>query len=131
MLVLSRAQLAQVRAHARAAAPAECCGLLIGRDAAGGRVVARLEPVPNAAHDAYAIPPAVYAAAERAARRDGAGVCGVYHSHPAGSPLPSPRDREAAWPGLDYLIVGADGAVRAWRLAHGGALVEVTVVAAS
>lgn len=131
MLVLSSAQLAQVRAHARAAAPAECCGLLIGRDAPAGRVIARLAPVPNDAPDAYAIPPASYAAAERAARGDGQGVCGVYHSHPAGPPQPSTRDVERAWPGLDYLIVGADGTVRAWRLTHERTLVEVPVVAAS
>src|SRR5690606_9454404 len=112
MLILSPEQLAQVRGHARAAAPAECCGLLIGRDAFGGRLVPRLEPMPNGTADEYAIPPAAYAAAERAARCDGAGVCGVYHSHPTGYPVPSPRDQEAAWPGLDYLIVGADGSVR-------------------
>jgi proteasome lid subunit RPN8/RPN11 len=47
-------------------------------------------------------------------------LVGFYHSHPDGAAVPSPFDREAAWPWYSYLIVpvrgGAAGSVRSWRL---------------
>ena len=49
-------------------------------------------------------------------------VVGYYHSHPDGSAIPSERDREAAWPGVSYLIVGveagSDMVFRSWRLSE-------------
>ncbi len=99
-----------------AAAPAECCGLLIGRDQGRARVVLGFEPVANAEPDAYHVPAGRFAAAEAAARARGAYVCGVYHSHPRGEPVPSARDIALAWPGLSYVIIGRSGGLRAWRL---------------
>jgi proteasome lid subunit RPN8/RPN11 len=48
---------------------------------------------------------------------------GVYHSHPAGAALPSPRDlAEAHYPEWLFVIVGAAGrSVRAFRIARGRA----------
>ena len=116
MLVLPATALDRLHALARAAAPAECCGLLIGRDTADGRRVTALAPVPNDTRERYAIPAARFLATERHARAQGTHVCGVYHSHPAGPAQPSPLDVALAWPGLDYVIVDGAGAVRAWRL---------------
>lgn len=138
MLVLAPDTLADLRARARDAAPAECCGLLIGgtvRDGSAGdgrRIraddvfVTSIRPVPNDDPRRYHIPPADFIAAERAARVTGQWVCGVYHSHPAGAPLPSAADHNAAWPGFIYVIIG-ESAVRAWRLSDERRFTEVDI----
>lgn len=135
MLVLSNETLADLRARARAAAPAECCGLLIGREARGRIEVTGLRPVSNDAPDRYRIPPATLIAAERAARAVGDWVCGSYHSHPEDAAVPSRTDRELAWPGFIYVIVAGragpgDNDIRAWRLTDERHFSEVGIEAA-
>jgi hypothetical protein len=80
--------LDEVVAHARAEAPRECCGLLIGR--AGE--IERAFPARNARRGTtrYLIDPRDHFAAIKAAREAGAGVVGYYHSHPSTAPQPSP-----------------------------------------
>jgi proteasome lid subunit RPN8/RPN11 len=116
-LRLSRGQADAVRAQARAAAPRECCGLLLG-DAASGTVEA-LRPAANVAEDPvhrFEIDPAVLIAAHRAARTGGPAILGHYHSHPGGDPAPSETDAaQAEGRGEIWLIVGAGGALAAWR----------------
>jgi proteasome lid subunit RPN8/RPN11 len=130
VLVLARSVAEQLRVLAAEAAPAECCGLLIGRDEAPDRVVQSLEPVPNAGRERYHVPAQRFAAAERAARASGAYVCGVFHSHPGGDAEPSASDLAEAWPGFDYVIIGAGGEMRAWRLSEDRLrFVEVRTVA--
>jgi proteasome lid subunit RPN8/RPN11 len=91
--------------HARAAAPDECCGLLLGR---GDDIVAAL-PARNIADDAarrFLIDPADHFAARRAARERGLEVVGFYHSHPHSPAEPSARDvAEFTYPGYFYAIV--------------------------
>ncbi|MGE5244391.1 MAG: Mov34/MPN/PAD-1 family protein [Betaproteobacteria bacterium] len=102
---IRRAALDQVLAHARAALPDECCGLLLGT---GSGIVAvhrarNLEPSPTR----FLIDPSDHCAALRAARHSGVEVAGVYHSHPAGAAVPSRRDlAEASYADYLYLIVG-------------------------
>lgn len=127
MFVLSAKTLAGLRTEARAAAPAECCGLLAGHVTAGRIFVSSTHAVPNDDRDRYHIPPATFVDVERAARAEGHGVCGVYHSHPLGAALPSEIDRGAAWPGLVYLIIAGDDA-RAWRLTDERGFAEVPIV---
>jgi desampylase len=114
-------------AEARAAAPREACGLLVGR----GHVVHRIRPARNldASPSRYTIDPADHFAALREARRDGLAVIGAYHSHPAGPPEPSPSDTAEAVPDFLYLIVGLVPvpAVAAWHLA-GGNFVGLSLV---
>jgi proteasome lid subunit RPN8/RPN11 len=114
-----------ILAHARATAPNECCGLLIG---VGGRIqrslaATNLEPGPNS----YLIDPADHFSAIRSARADGCEVLGAYHSHPGAEAIPSRRDiAEASGPAFVYLIVsvGPDerSDVRAYRFAEGRAI---------
>jgi len=120
-----------IRRRARASAPAECCGALIGlatesggpgRPAATAGVVrvARVLATPNAALDDrhYVLAPEDVRRAETEAAEAGLEVVGFYHSHAASAPVPSPTDLEAAWPWYSYLIVDArTGEARAWRLA--------------
>jgi proteasome lid subunit RPN8/RPN11 len=107
--------------HAREAAPAECCGLLVGgpgeivdtirtRNIAGG--VSR-----------FRIDPKDHIDGRREARRRGLEVVGFYHSHPRSPAEPSETDvAEAAYPGHFYLIVSLAAEtedVRLFRLVGG------------
>jgi len=111
-----------VEHHGRETYPAECCGFLIGRRHAEGAAhrVHRLENVhPSDRRHRYAIDPLAWLRVERELSPAEA-VVAVYHSHPDRPPVPSEADREAADPGLSYVIVslrrGEVEAMRAWRL---------------
>lgn len=104
---IAPAALADMRREADAAAPRECCGILLAR----GGVIRDILPAANIAPDPirlFEIDPATLIAAHRAARAGGPVVAGYYHSHPAGLPVPSAIDREsAAGDGSIWAIVGA------------------------
>jgi proteasome lid subunit RPN8/RPN11 len=97
-------------AHARAAAPAECCGLLVG----SGHTINEAVRAQNIA-DAptrFLIDPKDHIDARRAARDRGLEVIGFYHSHARSPAWPSPTDvaeAGAAYPGAVHLIVSVDG----------------------
>jgi proteasome lid subunit RPN8/RPN11 len=121
-VVLSRRAHDDIVAHAREAAPAECCGVLIG---AGQRIAdavrtANVDANPNR----FEIDPGDHLRAIRAARTRGLEVLGFYHSHPHSAPTPSPSDRaEASYPDHLYLIVSPRGEpveVRLYRLEADG-----------
>ena len=120
-MTIVRAALDEVIAHARAAAPDECCGLLLG---AGDSIEAahragNLEPSPSR----FLLDPRDHFAAIHAARARGLEVLGIYHSHPGAPATPSTRDlAEAAYPEYAYLIVSLRGEApdcRLYRLLDG------------
>lgn len=100
--------------EAARAAPAECCGLLLGR----GERIEAVRPAANVAADPrrhFEIDPAALFAAHREARAGGPAIVGYYHSHPNDHPLPSATDCEhASGDGRAWAIV-AGGEVRFWR----------------
>ena len=103
--------VAPVVAHARAAAPDECCGILVGHAALDAIVVERVvrarnvDPEPRSG---YVVAPADLLAAIASAERGGLDVVGFYHSHPAGPPHLSERDRAlASWEGAAYVLTTA------------------------
>lgn len=109
-------------AHARAALPDECCGILLGT---GDRILEAVS-AKNVAPDPrrrFLIDPKAHLDARRDARGRGLEIIGFYHSHPRSDAQPSARDlAEAAYPGHLYLIVGLGGAVpeiRTYRLENG------------
>ena len=109
-------------AHARDAAPNECCGLLIGRrDAIERSVRARnREESPTR----YLIDPEDHFAAIHDARSRGERVVGAYHSHPASPPEPSPSDIAEATGGVDFVyliasLIKPEGELAAYRLKNG------------
>ena len=116
-------------AHAQAALPDECCGLLIGTtvriDAA--RASRNLERSPTR----FLIDPRDHFAALREARASGRRVVGVYHSHPSTSSTPSQSDvAEASYAEYLYVIVSLRAAradVRMYRL-EGPAFREESLV---
>jgi proteasome lid subunit RPN8/RPN11 len=107
-------------AHARAEAPRECCGLLVGK----GEFVVRSVRARNLDTKAtrYLIDPEDHFAAIRAAREERLEVIGAYHSHPSSPPVPSATDIAEAnsGPGFIYVIVSVvDEDVRAYRIDAG------------
>ena len=106
--------------------PHEICGLLLGKEEDGRRVISALVPIDNSFEEGeqyhrYLITPDAMFRAEREARRQGLDVLGVYHSHPNSPARPSEYDRDhAAWTAWSYLIVsvndGKAGDLLAWSL---------------
>ena len=123
--VLSSDLIDQIVQHARAAAPEECCGILIGRgDGVNAAVAARnIADRPTAR---FLIDPKNHLDALRDARRRGLDVVGFYHSHPRSAAEPSPVDvAEASYPNHLFLIVGLGTPrpdVRLYRFADGNFL---------
>jgi proteasome lid subunit RPN8/RPN11 len=128
-LVISPRHMQAIGHHASTSYPEECCGVLIGHapngnQAAIAAIVERILSVGNeradSRHNRYVISPETILAAQKEARALGLDIIGYYHSHPDHPARPSEFDREHAWPGLSYLIVGVErGRVveaRSWRL---------------
>ena len=101
--------------------PGEACGFLVGVEQGPVAVASGLRLATNRASrpDRYTIEALEVYEALRDARRDGADLLGVYHSHPDASPDPSATDAAEAWGGWLHLIVGCDagdpGELRCWR----------------
>lgn len=106
VLQVTSGVIATLIAEAASAAPAECCGILLGReriDEARSAVNIAADPLRH-----FEIDPVALISAHQAARSGGASVIGYYHSHPSGHPVPSATDCEHA---------GGDGSV--WAIVVG------------
>jgi [CysO sulfur-carrier protein]-S-L-cysteine hydrolase len=103
-LEISRRALEMIVAHARAEAPRECCGLLVGKPCSVSEAVAARNIAAVATR--FQIDPQDHLDALRAARRRGVEILGFYHSHTHTAARPSETDRaEAGYPDHLYLIV--------------------------
>jgi [CysO sulfur-carrier protein]-S-L-cysteine hydrolase len=113
-------------AHAREAAPAECCGLLVGNSES----IVEAVKTRNLASDPsrFEMDPGDHIRTRREARNRGLDVLGFYHSHPRSQAVPSASDLAEAWyPHYLYLIVSVRAQppdVRLYRLNANG-FVEV------
>ncbi len=129
-LFLPRALLEKIRKEGERAYPAECCGILTGREKAGVRTVSAVSTVENRSAlplSHYEIDPKEVIRVQREAREAGAEVIGFYHSHPDHAAHWSATDlSEAHWLGCSYIITavgrGRAADTRSFRLA--GALEE-------
>lgn len=142
MLKLRAEQLDAIHRHAARDYPAECCGVLLGRDEADLKQVVEVTPLANLRHDAeraqefvplddpgresernrYLIDPHEQLRIEKDARARGLEVLGYYHSHPDHPARPSEYDREHAWPWYSYVIVAVEKGIprdsRSWVLSE-------------
>lgn len=105
--------IAAIRRHAETTYPDECCGILLGREVEGSRVVERLLEIENTWDEVerrrrFLIQPTDLLRAEREGRLAGLDVLGFYHSHPDAPARPSEFDREHAWPWYTYVICGVE-----------------------
>jgi proteasome lid subunit RPN8/RPN11 len=114
-VVIPAAIRAELKAHAAAEAPNECCGVIAFADGVAERYV----PGRNALESPYRyeleIDPSVWFLED-----DGLELA-VFHSHPATKPEPSRTDRELAglWSGRPFLIYSlAFDELRAWRISR-------------
>ncbi|PZO74931.1 MAG: hypothetical protein DI640_06695 [Sphingomonas taxi] len=125
-VTISSEVLGRLLAEAAASPNAEICGLLFG---AAGSIEAA-EACANVAANparAFEIDPKALFAAHRRARGGARAVIGHYHSHPSGSPIPSPRDAaQAMGDGAVWVILGG-GMARAWRSVEVGEFVEEAI----
>ena len=102
----------EIRRHAEAAYPGECCGVLVGGTTGGVKEVTRLIPVANQRTDdphRYLIAAADVRRIERELQGQGLEIVGYYHSHPDHPAVPSAFDTQHAWPWYSYVIVRVDG----------------------
>lgn len=109
-LLLATSLARQIEREGSQSYPNECCGIMYGRDTAEGRVVDRLEPVPNVfdekeRYHRFSISPQQLMQAEKTAGEENRLVLGFYHSHPDHPARPSEYDRQHAWPFYSYVIV--------------------------
>jgi proteasome lid subunit RPN8/RPN11 len=119
-MLISATAIADMLEHARAEAPRECCGLLIGKEDFVVRSVRARNLDAKATR--YLIDPRDHFAAIRGARAEGLEVIGAYHSHPSSAPVPSATDVAEANSGSDFLYVIVsltEEDVRAYRIDGG------------
>lgn len=113
--------------HARFARPQEACGLLAA-DAEGRLRMAYCLSNLDASAFSYTLDPSEHIRALYHAESLGWSLAGVYHSHPAGSAVPSATDvAKALEPEWLYAIIGlgnGEPEVRGFRIRDG----EVTEV---
>ncbi len=107
-----------IEEHALKSRPAECCGLLSGRDS----VITEIHPLRNDADKPetryFATPEELFAAMRRI-RESGQALLGVYHSHPRTAAYPSASDVEMAfYPEAFYFIISLEPRVelRAFKI---------------
>lgn len=113
--------LQEMIAHARDAAPNECCGVLAGSNS----TVLRLYRTPNgeASPLRYSIPAKELFSILRDIDDKGWELLGIYHSHVKSEAYPSATDvRLAFWPDSLYFIVSLlydEPVIRAFRITDG------------
>lgn len=116
MLQLTQEQFDRIVAQGREGKPLEICGLLAGRKEGEDTLISEIHIAESddKSELTYTINARDYMKAERAAREAGVQLVGIYHTHPATRPYPSPTDvKQAHWgdlddltfPGFSYLIV--------------------------
>ncbi|PQV64636.1 Proteasome lid subunit RPN8/RPN11, contains Jab1/MPN metalloenzyme (JAMM) motif [Abditibacterium utsteinense] len=116
MLKLTKNHYAQIIAHGKTGKPLEICGLLVGRKSGENTEVLEVHEVDSLdkSEKTYTLDSLQYLKIDRAARQSGLEIVGIYHTHPATQPYPSPTDMERAhwpetddllFPGFSYLIV--------------------------
>jgi proteasome lid subunit RPN8/RPN11 len=118
---IRREVLEQVIGHAEREPRQERCGLLAGRDGVITNAFAARNAAPDTAKN-YEIAPEELLPLMREIRAAGMTLTGIYHSHPNGDNVPSPRDIERAYyPDVAYFILSprAPAPVRAFSIREG------------
>ncbi|OFW00867.1 MAG: hypothetical protein A3G20_06575 [Acidobacteria bacterium RIFCSPLOWO2_12_FULL_59_11] len=109
---LRQQELEGIRQQGAQAYPNECCGVLLGKEQDGRKVVVDILPLQNAREDSprnrFLILPEDLLHSDREARNRGLDILGFYHSHPDHPARPSEYDREHAWPWYTYIIVAVE-----------------------
>jgi proteasome lid subunit RPN8/RPN11 len=132
-VLIARALLDELIAHAREEAPNECCGVVAVEPGSHPRAV-RVHRTFNTAASPlrFEVDGRELLHAIDAIERDHCELGAIYHSHTRTEPYPSQTDMNFAsnWPGVEWIIVGLAGGetpqVRSY-LIDGGKVEEVAV----
>lgn len=103
---IAKKVLEDMRAHAEATYPEECCGLLIADS--GGRIsdsVRMKNSFGGQKHDRYDIDPLELFKADRAVSQKGSKIAAIYHSHPDYPAVLSKFDLEHSFPWYSYVVL--------------------------
>ena len=104
VLSITREVRDEIIAHARGAAPRECCGILAGKSSRITRIF-KLTNV-EADPDRYWMDPKEQVRTFEEIDRSGLRLLGIYHSHPHSPPYPSVLDiARAFYPTAAFFIV--------------------------
>lgn len=117
---LSPAARDDIITHARAGAPEEVVGVLVGERGPPDRVthIERATNVAATPETRYELDPTEQLSLLESVESSGSAVVGFYHSHPHGPAEPSATDAaRATWDGYVYAIVSLAGepSLGAWR----------------
>jgi proteasome lid subunit RPN8/RPN11 len=120
-VLISRALLDEIVAHARADAPNECCGMIAAREGAAGAVHGGRNAAASPLR--YEMDGMEQYRIQTAIEDAGLELGAIYHSHTRSAPEPSQTDINLAfYPEALYVIVGVAGDepdIRAWRIIDG------------
>jgi proteasome lid subunit RPN8/RPN11 len=140
-IIIARKLFIEIRAHAEATYPEECCGLLIAEGSADAvatpnsrKTITESIRMKNAyegpKHDRYNIDPLELFRADRVISQKGMTIAGIYHSHPDHPASLSRFDLEHSFPWYSYVVIsvpkGRAGDTKSWspREDHRSALQE-------
>ena len=130
---ITKALIAQMITHALESDPNECCGLLIGRDAADRTYPMRnVHPRPDRR---YEMSPIELMTAEQDAESRGERIVAIYHSHTFTQAYPSQTDAnnavQSGWTEPVYVLISlaekTRPVVRAFRISEDGSIVELPI----
>jgi proteasome lid subunit RPN8/RPN11 len=118
MIRVKQQHLDEIKKHGEETYPHECCGFLIGEKDGEVNVLRGVHRAVNewtktdereSKANRYLITPEQSRQAELAAREQGLGVIGFYHSHPDHPARPSGFDLDhSCWPTDSYIIVSVE-----------------------
>jgi len=132
-LVLPKAMVDEMIAHAREEAPNECCGIIAGVDGRATKLYRAINA--EASPYRYSVDAKDLLRIYREADEQGWDFLVIYHSHTHTEAYPSPTDvRLAAWPDAYYVLVSLmdeqNPVVRAYRIVDGNVTEHELEVAA-
>lgn len=120
MIIIKKQQLDEIINHSLKEAPAEACGLLVGKN----ENITKVFPMTNEKHSStrYLVNPKEQFVVFKQMRKEELDLLGIYHSHPASGPYPSKTDCELAVYDVAYFIISLENKepmVEAFKINNG------------
>jgi len=107
MITMSREFLNEIISYCKEIYPDEACGLLAGKTA----IIEKIYKITNIRHSSfnYEMDAMEQLKCEKAIRKAGLKIIGIYHSHPTSSAYPSQLDiMRVYWPGDPDMLIYPD-----------------------
>ncbi len=131
VIEIDRLSVFGIKTHASIQYPDECCGLMLGRQTDNKAVkIQECIPLNNMENRLqsgryFTVSPMSVWSVEKAARKRGMEIIGIYHSHPDTGAYLSEEDEQKMIPGQIYAVVsvGNDGCreIRMWEKTYADA----------